>query len=134
MSMNEPVIRVRDALRALQSERHYFSIAVYVVEGEFAIRIAAEGARCGQCDRVSLSEGNIGIVARNGRTHTIADVSTDMSYKSCFPQVRSETVVPVLSSGRVVAVIDVESDREIVDPDPVEMFAADVAAILVTPA
>ena len=132
--MNEPIIRVRDAVRALQAEKHYFSIAVYLVEGEFAVRIAAEGARCGQCDRVPLSEGNIGMVARIGRTRTIADVSTDTSYKSCFSQVRSETVVPVLSSGRVVAVIDVESDRANVDPDRVETFAAEVAAILVTPA
>jgi putative methionine-R-sulfoxide reductase with GAF domain len=86
-----------------------FAIAVYVVDGEHAVRVSAEGAQCGKCDRLHLFTGNIGMVARTSRTHSTADVSADPTYTSCFAEVRAETVVPVLSTGRVVGVIDAES-------------------------
>ena len=35
---------IRDALRTFQSERQLFAIAVYVIDGDYAIKIASEGA------------------------------------------------------------------------------------------
>jgi GAF domain-containing protein len=57
-----------------------------------------------------LSTSNIGRVARSGVLHAIDDVSKDDSYRSCFSQVRSEIVVPIVASGKTIGVIDAESD------------------------
>jgi hypothetical protein len=56
--------RIGAALQRLQDENKYVSVVVYRIEGDYAVRIASAGATCGQCDKVHLSTGNIGLVAR----------------------------------------------------------------------
>jgi putative methionine-R-sulfoxide reductase with GAF domain len=115
--MQYDVSTVREALRTFQADTGLFAIAVYAIDGDYSVRIAAEGAQCSKCERVHLSTGNIGAVARSGQAHFTADVHSDPTYSSCFADVRGETVVPVLSAGRVVAVIDAESsDCAPIDP------------------
>jgi L-methionine (R)-S-oxide reductase len=115
---------IKQAVAALQVERNFLSIAVYEVQGDYAVRIAAAGATCGQCDRVHLSSGNIGAVARTGEPYVCSDVSVDPRYRSCFPGVRSETVIPLKAAGKTVAVIDVEADdRTSIDPAEISTFA-----------
>ena len=126
--------QIRAALEELQNERKYFSIAVYRIEGDYAVRVASAGATCGQCDKVSLSTGNIGRVARSGVVHAVDDVSKDASYKSCFSQVHAETVVPVLASGKTIGVIDVESGSGPIDPAELEVLAKQIEPLLETAA
>ena len=126
--MKDNLTEVREALRTFQADSALFAIAVYAIDGDYAIRIAAEGAKCGNCERVHLSTGNIGAVARSGQVHLTADVHSDPAYKSCFADVRAETVVPVLLGGRVVGVIDAESsDRAPIDPSVLATLAARIA-------
>jgi hypothetical protein len=44
-------IQISAALQRLQAEKRYFSIAVYRIDGEYAIRIASAGASCGHARR-----------------------------------------------------------------------------------
>ena len=122
--------QIRAALEQLLDEKKYFSIAVYRIDGEYAVRMASAGATCGQCDKVHLSSGNIGQVARSGIVHTVSDVSKDASYKSCFSQVRAETVVPVTASGKTIGVIDAESTSGPIDPVGLQVFAKEIAGML----
>jgi putative methionine-R-sulfoxide reductase with GAF domain len=122
--------QIRAALEQLQNERRYFSIAVYRIADNYAVRVASAGATCGQCDQISLSTGNIGRVARSGLVHAVDDVSKDASYKSCFSQVRAETVVPVVVSGKTIGVIDAESSSGPIDPAELEGFTRQIEAIL----
>jgi putative methionine-R-sulfoxide reductase with GAF domain len=126
--MQKDLSYVREALRTFQSERKLFAIAVYAIEGDYALRIAAEGGQCSKCDRLHLSNGNIGAVARSGKVHRTADVRSDSTYESCFAEVRAETVIPVLSAGRVVGVIDAESsDGVAIDPSELATLAEQIA-------
>ena len=127
-----PESKVCAALEQLQHEEEYFSIAVYRIDREYAVRIASAGATCGQCDKVHLSTGNIGQVARSGIVHTVSDVSRDASYKSCYSQVRAETVVPVMASGKTIGVIDAESASGPIDPARLQVFAKEIAGLLET--
>jgi putative methionine-R-sulfoxide reductase with GAF domain len=128
--MNGSRIQIRTALQRLQDEKKYFSIAVYRIEGEYAVRIASAGATCGQCDRVHLSTGNIGRVARSSLLHAIDGVSKDTSYKSCFSQVKSETVVPIVVSGKTIGVIDAESGSDPIDVSELQDFAKQIERLL----
>jgi putative methionine-R-sulfoxide reductase with GAF domain len=118
------------AVQRLQVEKNYFSIAVYRIEGEYAIRIASAGASCAQCNKVHLSNGNIGRVARSGLAHLIEDVCKDASYKSCFSQVTSETVVPIVVSGKTIGVVDAESAVGPVDQAELENFAREIERLV----
>ena len=122
--------RIRAALEQIQNEKRYFSIAVYRIADNYAVRVASAGTTCAQCDKISLSTGNIGRVARSGLVHAVDDVSKDASYKSCFSQVCAETVVPVVVSGKTIGVIDVESSSGPIDPAELEGFTKQIAAIL----
>jgi putative methionine-R-sulfoxide reductase with GAF domain len=124
--MSQPQFaRIQDVLRRLQAEKGYFSIAVYAVEGDHAVRVAEAGAICSQCSRVDLSSGNIGLVARTGTVHFTRDVSSDPSYKSCFAEVRSEIAAPIIDSGKVLGVVDVEMDsgHSLAEPEELDILA-----------
>jgi putative methionine-R-sulfoxide reductase with GAF domain len=128
MDTSETQIRV--ALQRLRAEKEYLSIAVYRIEGDYAVRVASAGATCGQCDRVHLSIGNIGRVARSGVSHAVDDVSKDASYKSCFSNVKSETVVPVVVAGKTIGVIDAESACGPIDRTALQDFAKQIEGML----
>ena len=130
LTMGSSQDQIRAALEQLQNERRYFSIAVYRITDNYAVRVASAGATCGQCDKISLSTGIIGRVARSGLVHAARDVSKDPSYKSCFSQVCAETVVPVVVSGKTIGVIDVESSSGPIDPAELEGFTRQIEAIL----
>jgi len=79
--------------------------------------------------RVHLSAGN-SRVARSGIVHAIDDVSKDASYKSCFSQVRSETVVPIRVSGKTIGIIDAESGSDPIDRTDLENSAKEIERLL----
>jgi putative methionine-R-sulfoxide reductase with GAF domain len=120
--------RIREALRAFQAKSHFVVITIYRVEGDECVRVAAEGAACRECNRVPLSVGNIGLVARSGKTHVARDVTTDPLYKSCFTGVKSEVVLPVIVNGETVGVVDAEAAEGVcINVDELADFAEHVA-------
>jgi GAF domain-containing protein len=60
----------------------------------------------------------------------VDDVNADPRYLACFPQTRSEIVVPVSYDGTVVAEIDVDSDAPAAFGDADRAFLEQVAAII----
>jgi putative methionine-R-sulfoxide reductase with GAF domain len=127
---DEPLGNLQNALRALQAKRKFLSIAVYEIRGEYAERVAAEGVACGQCNRIHLSSGNVGAVARTGEPHISSDVRSDPQYRGCFQGVRSEVVMPVKHSGIVLGIIDVEADADTIDAAEIRHFADEVLKFL----
>ena len=124
--------RIGAALQRLQDENKYVSVVVYRIEGDYAVRIASAGATCGQCDKVHLSTGNIGLVARSGKVHTTDDVSRDVSYKTCFSGVKAETVIPIVVSGKTIGIIDAESGSGPIDPAELQDFAKAIETLVET--
>ena len=55
-------------------------------------------------------EGICGWVARHGRPQVIPNVNADARYLACSLTVKSEIVVPIVRAGRVLGVIDVDSE------------------------
>ena len=61
------------------------------------------------CIRIALGEGVCGAAAASGETQLVADVHSFPGHIACDANSRSELVVPVKRSGKVVAVIDIDS-------------------------
>lgn len=82
--------------------------------------------------RIPLGEGVCGSVAARGETEVVPDVRKRPGHIACSLSTRSEVVAPIIRGGRVLGVLDVDSDtldafgeREV---RLVEEAAADIAA------
>jgi putative methionine-R-sulfoxide reductase with GAF domain len=94
----------------LYSQRSYFWVGIYLVAGERVVRQAFRGP-VPPCHSFALGKGNVGTVGESGFMKVIPDVSSDPTYSMCFLETKSELVVPIKIVGRILGVIDVESDR-----------------------
>jgi L-methionine (R)-S-oxide reductase len=73
------------------------------------------------CIRIPLGKGVCGAVAASGATQIVADVHAFPGHIACDAASRSELVVPILVSGDVIGVIDLDS------PTPARFDAEDAA-------
>ena len=65
------------------------------------------------CLVIPFERGVCGAAARERQTQRVADVNTFADHIACSSTTRAELVVPVLTpQGRVLAVLDVDSDQE----------------------
>ena len=98
------------AVEILYDQRRYFWVGIYLVAGERVVRQAFRGP-VPPCHSFALGKGNVGTVGESGFMKVIPDVASDPTYSMCFLETKSELVVPIKIAGRVLGVIDVESDR-----------------------
>ena len=61
------------------------------------------------CVRIALGKGVCGTAAQAGRSVVVPDVHAVPGHIACDSASRSEVVVPVISGGRVVGVLDLDS-------------------------
>jgi len=61
--------------------------------------------------RIPMGDGIIGAAAATGQPIRVADVSKDSRYLAALDGVRSELAVPLIVRGRVIGVLDIESDQ-----------------------
>ena len=106
----DPAAALERAVDLLHRSRGYFWVGIYARQGEEMVRQAFRGP-VPPCLGFRLGQGNVGTMGLTGRTKIIADVRQDPTYQMCFPETRSEVVVPIRLGSEVVGVIDVESDR-----------------------
>ncbi len=75
------------------------------------------------CIRIPLDKGVCGAAARTGEVQCVDDVHAFPGHIACDADSRSELVAPVLRSGKVIAVIDLDS------PIPSRFDDQDIAGI-----
>jgi sigma-B regulation protein RsbU (phosphoserine phosphatase) len=61
--------------------------------------------------RIPMGEGIIGAAAATGQAIRVGDVRTDPRYLNALDGVRSELAVPLIVRGRVIGVLDIESNE-----------------------
>lgn len=82
------------------------------------------------CLRIPFDKGVCGAAARTGETQRVDDVAAFPGHIACSSTTRSEIVVPVFRDGRVVAVLDVDSDLPAAFSDVDQAALEKVAALL----
>lgn len=63
------------------------------------------------CLRIPFGKGVCGAAARTRETQLVPDVEAFPGHIACSASTRSEIVVPLIARGRVLAVLDVDSDE-----------------------
>ena len=106
---------LRDVLEFMAAElkwhfREYAWAGVYLVEGDVLVLGPFRGAESPH-HRIRIGEEGIcGWVAKHGVPQVIPDVNADPRYLACSVRIRSEIVVPIIHEGRVLGVIDIDSE------------------------
>jgi len=85
-------------------------VGIYMRQGEELVLTAWDGPEATQHVRIPVGQGICGLAARTGNTVIVADVNADPRYLACFPQTRSEIVVPIYAGDNVIGEIDIDSD------------------------
>jgi len=86
-------------------------VGIYIRQGEELVLTAWDGPEATQHVRIPVGQGICGLAVRTGETVVVADVNADPRYLACFPQTRSEIVVPIYAGDDVIGEIDVDSDK-----------------------
>lgn len=113
---------------------HYSWVGIYLLQGDGLVLGPWRGLGATEHTRIKLGQGVCGAAAASRRTEIVPDVSRDKRYLACFPSTRSEIVVPIIESDRVLGEIDIDSDRldafSTEDKDFLEKVAARLAPLL----
>lgn len=99
---------VVDSLRTMIS--HFDWVGIYMRQLDDLVLIAWNGPKETEHTRIPIGAGICGLAAKRKETVTVDDVSGDSRYLACFPQTRSELVVPLLGKEDVIGEIDIDSD------------------------
>ena len=94
-----------------ESFRHYRWVGVYRLDGATLVLEAWDGPAATEHTRIPLERGICGQAARENRTVVVSDVRASPDYLACFLETRSEVVVPIRDSGRVVGEIDIDGNE-----------------------
>jgi GAF domain-containing protein len=94
---------------ALKQAFNFFWIGFYFVEGDELVLGPFQGPVA--CTRIKYGKGVCGASWKEAKTIVVPNVDEFPGHIACSSQSKSEIVVPVMVAGKVVAVLDVDSDR-----------------------
>jgi GAF domain-containing protein len=98
-------------VKVLNAIPTYNWVGVYLVKGSDLHLDAWAGPAATIHTTIPVGKGVCGFAAKSGRTEIVSDVSKDPRYLECFANTKSEIVVPILLSGKVLGEIDIDSDE-----------------------
>lgn len=103
------VANMANLTAALKQAFGFFWVGFYVVKGETLVLAPFQGPLA--CTRIGYGKGVCGMAWKEARTIVVADVEQFPGHIACSSDSRSEIVVPVIKEGKVVAVLDIDSDQ-----------------------
>jgi PAS domain S-box-containing protein len=104
---------LRQVVEAIAETFGYKLIGLYLLEGDALVAQSSLGFPDDKrIQRIPITQGVVGRVARTGQPVFLEDVSTDSAFLRSLETVTSEICVPLLDRGHVVGVLNVESTGE----------------------
>ena len=116
---------VEATVARLHAEQPPFDwVGVYWVEGDDLVLGPFRGLPTEHV-RIRMPSGVCGAVAASGATEVVPDVRARAGHIACDLHTRSEVVVPIVRDGRVIGVLDVDSNTpDAFGPDQVTIVEA----------
>ena len=103
------VANLANVCAALKEQFKWFWVGFYLVKADELVLGPFQGPVA--CTRIGLGKGVCGTSWQQEKTLIVPDVDAFPGHIACASASRSEIVVPVFNSGKVVAVLDVDSDE-----------------------
>jgi len=103
------IANLANIMAALHHGMNFFWTGIYLVKENELVLGPFQGPVA--CVRISYGKGVCGTSWKNGETIVVPDVEQFAGHIACNTESKSEIVVPVFRYNKVVAVLDVDSDR-----------------------
>ena len=94
---------------ALKQTFDFFWVGFYVVKEDMLVLAPFQGPIA--CTRIRYGKGVCGTAWKEAKTLIVPDVEQFPGHIACNAASRSEIVVPVIREGKVIAVLDIDSDK-----------------------
>ena len=94
---------------ALKQTFDFFWVGFYVVKEDMLVLAPFQGPIA--CTRILHGKGVCGTAWKEAKTLIVPDVEQFPGHIACNAASRSEIVVPVIREGKVIAVLDIDSDK-----------------------
>ena len=94
---------------ALKQTFDFFWVGFYVVKEDMLVLAPFQGPIA--CTRIRHGKGVCGTTWKEAKTLIVPDVEQFPGHIACNAASRSEIVVPVIREGKVIAVLDIDSDK-----------------------
>lgn len=94
---------------ALKQTFDFFWVGFYVVKKDMLVLAPFQGPIA--CTRIRHGKGVCGTAWKEAKTLIVPDVEQFPGHIACNAASRSEIVVPVIREGKVIAVLDIDSDK-----------------------
>ncbi|CAN5211882.1 GAF domain-containing protein [soil metagenome] len=103
------VANMANTCAALKEQFNWFWVGFYLVKGDELVLGPFQGPVA--CTRIGFGKGVCGAAWQKAETLIVPDVEEFPGHIACSSLSRSEIVVPVFVDGKVVAVLDVDSEE-----------------------
>jgi GAF domain-containing protein len=107
--------------------KHYNWVGIYQVNKNVLNLLAWKGAAPTEHVTIPIGTGICGSAAAERKTILVEDVNKDPRYLQCFLSTRSEIVIPIISSEKVIGEIDIDSDKTAAFNDLDKIYLEDLA-------
>ncbi len=94
---------------ALKQTFDFFWVGFYVVKEDMLVLAPFQGPIA--CTRIRHGKGVCGTAWKEAKTQIVPDVELFPGHIACNAASRSEIVVPVIRERKVIAVLDIDSDK-----------------------
>lgn len=103
------IANLANTVAALKQGLGFFWVGFYVVKGTQLVLAPFQGAVA--CTRIAFDKGVCGYAYRTQKSVIVPDVEQFDGHIACSSLSKSEIVVPVVKNGKVLMVLDVDSDQ-----------------------
>lgn len=93
----------------LKSGFNFFWVGFYLFDGRELVLGPFQGPIA--CTRIAIGKGVCGRAFQQQKTFLVPDVEKFEGHIACNAESKSEIVIPIFKKGKVVAVLDVDSDK-----------------------
>jgi GAF domain-containing protein len=103
------VANLANTVAALKEQFGWFWVGFYLVKGDELVLGPFQGPIA--CTRIRYGKGVCGTSWQRAETLIVPDVEAFPGHIACSSLSKSEIVVPVMRNGKVIAVLDVDSEK-----------------------
>ena len=103
------IANLSNIVAALKQTMNFFWVGVYVVKENQLVLGPFQGPIA--CTRIDFGKGVCGASWKEGKTILVPDVEAFPGHIACSSASQSEIVLPAFKNGKVVLVLDVDSDK-----------------------
>lgn len=103
------VANLSNVVAALRQTMNFFWVGFYLVKDQQLVLGPFQGPIA--CTRIDFGKGVCGTCWKEARTILVPDVDQFPGHIACSSDSKSEIVLPVIKDGKVVMVLDVDSDK-----------------------